>query len=717
MAEATVLGSLLVQLGMDSAQFERASQRAQSTVSKMAAGIGVSAKDVVTASNRMGVSVTAFAGQVQALQTRLNPGNQALVNYRREMGLLREALRIGAISQEQFRGSVQTALASYRQAGQGAAAANDNLKKSTGSMQAGLQQLSYQLGDVATQFASGTKPMQIFAQQGTQVVQAISLMSNGAGKFGAFLAGPWALLVTAGVTVLSALVSQFYATGDAADGAAGKIDGVADALDRLSKAKGRVTMEDLGIARANVYEKRAAVQDAKDIRSRAGGNIGLAAGVGKLDQQVADAQREYVKAQDLLRLSQFRANIYKKSDAADRAAAATKSDRAQKSSSGKNQGQIAARFDDDMNRLKSERAQLEADYTGTIEAKYKASIVAIDNDLESFKANTLANKDIGSVRQQQLILQAEGNADLKRRIAENDRDDALAARSFDYQEKDLELQMQQVQIRGQLAAAAADQRAADLEMLDLQDKLKIAQLDRIMATEASTSAAWGNARAEKEALLASSGQRRLVVERQHMTPMEQYRFNLQSSVADINSAMENIEVGAINSLTDGIAGAIAGTQKLGDVFKNVAQQIVADLIRIQIQKALVGALGNALNFGGSSINGVNGAQFSKGLGAEISGWASNMNVSLAGARAAGGPVRAGLPYMIGERGPEIMVPSQSGQVIPNHELGSMGGVMVHQVIQYSGAVDIADRAYVNQMALAAKQGAMQAMDERGRRRG
>ena len=39
-------------------------------------------------------------------------------------------------------------------------------------------------------------------------------------------------------------------------------------------------------------------------------------------------------------------------------------------------------------------------------------------------------------------------------------------------------------------------------------------------------------------------------------------------------------------------------------------------------------------------------------------------------RALGGPVSAGTPYMIGERGPELFVPAQSGHIVPNHGLPS-----------------------------------------------
>jgi hypothetical protein len=39
---------------------------------------------------------------------------------------------------------------------------------------------------------------------------------------------------------------------------------------------------------------------------------------------------------------------------------------------------------------------------------------------------------------------------------------------------------------------------------------------------------------------------------------------------------------------------------------------------------------------------------------------------IAGARADGGPVQAQRPYLVGERGPEIIVPKTAGTVIPNH---------------------------------------------------
>jgi len=41
-------------------------------------------------------------------------------------------------------------------------------------------------------------------------------------------------------------------------------------------------------------------------------------------------------------------------------------------------------------------------------------------------------------------------------------------------------------------------------------------------------------------------------------------------------------------------------------------------------------------------------------------------------RASGGPVSAGRPYIVGERGPEMFVPSASGSIVPNHALAFAG---------------------------------------------
>ncbi|MGP2492286.1 phage tail tape measure protein [Mesorhizobium sp. PUT5] len=55
-----------------------------------------------------------------------------------------------------------------------------------------------------------------------------------------------------------------------------------------------------------------------------------------------------------------------------------------------------------------------------------------------------------------------------------------------------------------------------------------------------------------------------------------------------------------------------------------------------------------------------------------------------GARASGGPVRAGGSYLVGERGAEIFRPRQSGTIVPNHAIGG-GGVTNYNTFNINGA--------------------------------
>lgn len=98
-------------------------------------------------------------------------------------------------------------------------------------------------------------------------------------------------------------------------------------------------------------------------------------------------------------------------------------------------------------------------------------------------------------------------------------------------------------------------------------------------------------------------------------------------------------------------------------FKDFANSIIRDLVRIQIQSALTNALsGTALG----ALFGLGGAAAGAGGVAPASGG----NIAFA---AHGGPVSGGNPYIVGERGPELFVPRTSGNIIPNDRLGGARG--------------------------------------------
>ena len=86
-------------------------------------------------------------------------------------------------------------------------------------------------------------------------------------------------------------------------------------------------------------------------------------------------------------------------------------------------------------------------------------------------------------------------------------------------------------------------------------------------------------------------------------------------------------------------------------FSDFANSIIRDIIKIQMRAAVANLV--------TSAGGL--------LGFKLPG------------RAIGGPVSANMPYMTGENGPELFIPSSAGTIVPNNKLGGDGG---------SGAVNI-----------------------------
>jgi phage-related minor tail protein len=54
-------------------------------------------------------------------------------------------------------------------------------------------------------------------------------------------------------------------------------------------------------------------------------------------------------------------------------------------------------------------------------------------------------------------------------------------------------------------------------------------------------------------------------------------------------------------------------------------------------------------------------------------------------KAAGGPVTGGKPYMVGERGPELFIPGQSGKIMANGAGGSGGSFTVVNNVTVDGS--------------------------------
>lgn len=173
--------------------------------------------------------------------------------------------RLLEVSDSYSKASAQVAI--YKREIASAKAPQDQATASAGAMKAGMQSLSYQINDVATMFAMGAPPMQIFASQGGQVIQAIQGMTGSAKGFLGFLGGPWGTVITVAAVALTPFISKLFKTGEAADQAKAKVYDLQAAIaDMRTKP-----MEALGQLNLNVLTAEAKLRQAQAMPRYTGG--------------------------------------------------------------------------------------------------------------------------------------------------------------------------------------------------------------------------------------------------------------------------------------------------------------------------------------------------------------------------------------------------------------------------------------------------------------
>ena len=110
------------------------------------------------------------------------------------------------------------------------------------------------------------------------------------------------------------------------------------------------------------------------------------------------------------------------------------------------------------------------------------------------------------------------------------------------------------------------------------------------------------------------------------------------STKGVKTAFEQIGDSIATGVSDALVGAINGTKSLGEAAKSIVNDLANSLLRLGINTLL-----KSTGFG---------------IFSNLPGFAN------------GGRPPVGKPSIVGERGPELFVPSTAGTIIPNHSLGT-----------------------------------------------
>ena len=140
------------------------------------------------------------------------------------------------------------------------------------------------------------------------------------------------------------------------------------------------------------------------------------------------------------------------------------------------------------------------------------------------------------------------------------------------------------------------------------------------------------------------------------------------------NATTDMARGIVNAISTGKSAFSSFKDFLGNLFNEIAVQLVKKQLIDPIALAFNDLISNMLKSSAASGSGGIGSFLTSAIGSFFGGF-----------RAEGGPVSATQPYIVGEQGPELFVPSTGGNIVPNGQfgggMGSEGALNVNFNIQ------------------------------------
>ena len=526
------------------------------------------------------------------------------------------------------------------------------------------QQAGYQFGDFAVQVQSGTSPLIAFSQQATQLIGTFSMLATSTRAITAFAA------LGVVVPVVSALAGAFLRTRKEAKKSE-------DSLDLLTSA-----------LKSSTAAAKEAMSPIEDLTER----------YGKFAQAVRESSRLAAQAQVTKAMVSLRA-------ATEQTRKGLNGFRSDFLRYGKE-----LRLHTELSKSLGERTRLNASAFADLDRGVTEAKNAVDASAKAMGLNTLqANNLYESLS---LLESAEGPASIAQ--AAEDALDAIE-RMFPPTEQiptniaDMVEQLSLV-LKSASEAAKAMEDMSKIDMTSnissaataagkLADNLRIARgyrLDELAGGNADffdprndsgrsgivtrerdnpqgsvTSPSPSGGGATQQDLLAKLRERikldtellgktkeRQAVERAIANSSTEYSQKaIDKAVAELEAynqivekrqELQGIHDTAKSSMEDGFMAMVEGTKSVEDAFKDMARSIIKELYDVYVIKQIVGSVG-----GGTGIKGILGGIFGK---------------------ASGGTVQANQPYLVGEKGPELIVPRNRGHVM-NADLTSnaMGG--------------------------------------------
>lgn len=518
----------------------------------------------------------------------------------------------------------------------------------------GLQQAGFQIGDFAVQIANGTNKMQAFGQQAPQLLQIFGPIGSIVGAAVAVFAA-FAVVAEKSASAVGASVGRY---AESLDKLSAAIQNAKDAIDqfRFGDSIADLTENEIKSLESQVQRLRQLLTELRTTET-SGASTGL--------QQIAAmfsrdaAIEEFETRKEELRVIEEKLQVFQALNEAQRMLNGGLS-----VASGIQKGLV---YDKQVELRTAKEAEIQRIARG--EAIY-GQMIAIQSaqakyirSQESFNQRLMEGYGLyGALRRQAQALSADAAAAAAAAQAAA----VGAGRGLGRQGPELDPYGFRAQLERDKAAAdrqgatssvgggaASDALQTLREQLALESELlgKTEAQQRVIQALGLDYKKYG-----ETALNSLVGQ---------ITEMD--RLNkLAEQQKEIASTIRSAFSGAFMSMVD-------GTKSVAQAFKDMTRQIILKLYEQLVVQQMVNA---AMGLIGSIF--------------------PSLAPFLSGTRAMGGPVTGNKAYLVGEKGPEIIVPSRNAQVIPNNQMGG-GGVTVVQNINISTGVQQTVRSEIRSL--------------------
>jgi hypothetical protein len=261
----------------------------------------------------------------------------------------------------------------------------------------------------------------------------------------------------------------------------------------------------------------------------------------------------------------------------------------------------AFQLEEEMRRAQVDILRAQRDLSQGYVARNAISIQILDRERETFQAQLayeVAAKEKTQVQADQLLALYDQKDALERQAIIADEHAQAAQDSMHLDDVSRQLDHDRLESEAQLAETAKEERRIRLKILEHLYAMERARLQAVIDDEHSSDLAREEARRRLSALNETEANDKKAVLNDTRGPLESYMAGLPTSAEKWNEELEEVAANGLKSVEDGLLDILDGTKSVGEAFRDMAQGIIKDLLRIAIRKMIIAPIANALFPGG-----------------------------------------------------------------------------------------------------------------------